>query len=68
MTDDKYGALLQHVYKFFWRVAAGSGKSADHFLHCETPLFKTVVMRRAILKIKEWLERLSLDLIYHLKS
>jgi hypothetical protein len=40
VTDDEYGALLRHVYEFFWRVAAESGKSADHFLHRETPLLK----------------------------
>jgi hypothetical protein len=40
MTDNKYNALLQHAYRFFWRVAEGSGKSADHFLHCETTLLK----------------------------
>jgi hypothetical protein len=40
MTEDGYGALLRHVYEFFWRIAAGSGKSAYHFLHRETPLFK----------------------------
>jgi hypothetical protein len=41
MMDDEYGALLRHEYEFFWRVAAGSAKSADHFLHRETPLLKT---------------------------
>jgi uncharacterized protein with PQ loop repeat len=32
---DEYGALLRHVYEFCWRVAAGSGKSADLILHRE---------------------------------
>jgi hypothetical protein len=42
VTDDKYGALLRHVYKFCWRVASGSGKSADLILrvHREPPLLK----------------------------
>jgi hypothetical protein len=38
--EDEYGALLRHVYKFWWRVAAVSGKSADPILHCEPPLLK----------------------------
>jgi hypothetical protein len=37
-SENKYGLLLQHVYEFCWRVAAGSGKSADPILHCEPPL------------------------------
>jgi hypothetical protein len=40
VTEDEYGALLQHVYEFCWRVAAGSGKSAVPILHRETPLLK----------------------------
>jgi hypothetical protein len=32
--------------------AANSGKSADPFLHRESPLIKIVLMRQAILKIK----------------
>jgi hypothetical protein len=40
MTDGEYGALLQHVYKFFWCVVAGSGKSADLILDREPPLLK----------------------------
>jgi hypothetical protein len=28
------------VYKFYWRVAAASGKSADPILHRKTPLLK----------------------------
>jgi hypothetical protein len=40
VLDNEYGALLRHVYKFFWRVAPGSGKSADRFLHHETPLLQ----------------------------
>jgi hypothetical protein len=36
VTEDEYGALLQHIYKFHWCVAAGSGKSADPIL----PLLK----------------------------
>jgi hypothetical protein len=31
--------------------AAGSGKSAGHYLHCETPLFKNRSNATAILKI-----------------
>jgi hypothetical protein len=38
--DDKFSALLRHVYEFLWHLAAGSGKVADHFLHHETPLLK----------------------------
>jgi hypothetical protein len=30
------------VYKFCWRVAAASGKSADPILHCKTPLLKNL--------------------------
>jgi hypothetical protein len=40
VTDNESGALLRHVYKFFWHVAAGSGKSADNILHRETPILK----------------------------
>jgi hypothetical protein len=40
MMDDEYGALLQHVYEFYWGVAAGSDKSADLILHHEPPLLK----------------------------
>jgi hypothetical protein len=40
VKDDEYGTLLRHIYKFFWCAAAGSGKSAYHFLHRKTPLFK----------------------------
>jgi hypothetical protein len=59
VTDDKYGALRGHV-------AAGSGKSVDPILHREPPLLKTVAKRWAILKIKEGLAYLSLDLVYDL--
>jgi hypothetical protein len=65
VTDDEFGALLQHVYEFCWRVAVGSGKSADLILHHEPPL---LMMRWAILKINEWLAYLSLDLIYDLQG
>jgi hypothetical protein len=41
VTVDEYGILLiQHLYKFCWHVAAGSSKSADPILLCETPLLK----------------------------
>jgi hypothetical protein len=40
VTDDEYGALLRHVYKFCWRVATDSGKSADLILHRESPILK----------------------------
>jgi hypothetical protein len=40
LTEDEYGALLRHVYKFCWRDAAGSGKSAYPILHREPPLLK----------------------------
>jgi hypothetical protein len=67
MTEDEYGALLRHVYEFPWRVAAGSGKSADPILHRESPLLKYhIAMRWSILKIKDGLAYLSLDLIYDL--
>jgi hypothetical protein len=49
------------VYEFCWRVATGSGKSADPILHHEPPLLNIVAMRRAILKIKEGLAYLSLE-------
>jgi hypothetical protein len=61
--EDEYGTLLWQVYEFWWRVTAGSGKSAYPILHREPPLLK----HRAILKIKEKLAYLSLDLIYDLK-
>jgi hypothetical protein len=54
VTEDKYGALLRHVYELWWCVAAGSGKSADPILHREIPFLKIIVVR-AILKIKEGL-------------
>jgi hypothetical protein len=31
---------MAHLKKFGWRLAVGSGKSADHFLHHVTPLLK----------------------------
>jgi hypothetical protein len=40
VTDNEYGVLVQHTYKFFGRAAAGSSKTADHILHHETPLLK----------------------------
>jgi hypothetical protein len=40
MKEDKYGALLRHVYKLPWRLAVGSAKSADPILHSEPPLLK----------------------------
>jgi hypothetical protein len=46
----------------------GSGKSASYFLHRETPLLKIRCDATDILKIKEGLAYLSLDLIYHLKG
>jgi hypothetical protein len=33
-------AATHILYKLCWRVAAGSGKSADLILHCEPPLLK----------------------------
>jgi hypothetical protein len=60
VTEDKYGALLRHVYEFCWHVAAGSAKSADPILHREPPLLKD--RGGAILKIKEGMAYLSLDL------
>jgi hypothetical protein len=66
--EDEYGALLRQVYEFCWRVAAGSRKSADPILDREPPLLKNRALQWAILKIKEGLEYLSLDLIYDLKD
>jgi hypothetical protein len=63
VTGDEYCTLLRHIYKFFWRVAAGSGKSADPILHHAPPLLNIVAMRGENLKIKEVLAYLSLDLI-----
>jgi hypothetical protein len=40
MMYDENSAMLWHIYKFCWRVAAGFGKSADHILHPEPPLLK----------------------------
>jgi hypothetical protein len=40
MTDNEYGVLLRHAHKFCGHAAAGSGQSANHILHGETPLFK----------------------------
>jgi hypothetical protein len=33
MEEDEYGTLLRHIYEFCWRLAEGSGKSADTILH-----------------------------------
>jgi hypothetical protein len=54
VTDNEYGVLLRHAYKF-WCAAAGSSKSADQILHRETPLIlkNRSEMQQAILKIKE---------------
>jgi hypothetical protein len=40
VKDNIYGALLQHVYKFCWRVAACCGKSADLILQLEPTLLE----------------------------
>jgi hypothetical protein len=40
MTEDEYGSLPRQVYEFRWRLAPGSGKSADPILHREPPLLK----------------------------
>jgi hypothetical protein len=40
VTDNESGVLLQHIYKFCWRAAVGSSKSADLFLHHESSLIK----------------------------
>jgi hypothetical protein len=54
VTDDKYSALLQHLYEFCLHVALGSGKSSDPILHREPPLLKhRIAMGLPILKIKE---------------
>jgi hypothetical protein len=53
MTEDEYSALLRHVYVFCWRVAAGSGKSADPILHHEPPVLKHRSDAMGDLKIKE---------------
>jgi hypothetical protein len=33
LKGDEFGALLRHVYKFWGRAAAGSGKAGDPILH-----------------------------------
>jgi hypothetical protein len=68
MMEDEYSDLLEHVCEFRWRVADGSGKSADPILHCEPPLLKHQSNVMDDLKIKEGLTYLSLDLIYDLKG
>jgi hypothetical protein len=65
MTDDKYGARLRHIYEFCWRVAAGSGKSADIILHREPPLLKHRSDATGHFKTKN---KFSLDMIYDLKG
>jgi hypothetical protein len=40
VREDKYGALLQHVYEFSG-VAEGSAESADSILHHKSSPFKT---------------------------
>jgi hypothetical protein len=40
VTEDEYGVKYRNGRRIRWRAAAGSGKSAGHFLNCETLLFK----------------------------
>jgi hypothetical protein len=65
VTEDEYGALLQHDYIFCWREVAGSGKSADPILHREPPLLKH---RSHAMGDFKGLAYLSLDLTYDLKG
>jgi hypothetical protein len=69
-TDDAYCALLRQVRanKICGRAAGGAGKSGEPILNRGTLTLKIVAMRRAILKMKEGLAHLSLDLIYDLKE
>jgi hypothetical protein len=40
VTEDEYSILLQQMYEFCWRVAAGSGKSSEPIIRHEPPLLK----------------------------
>jgi hypothetical protein len=66
VTEDEYRPPLQYGIRILLActVAAASGKSADPILHRT----KIIAMLWAILKIKEGLAYLSLDLSYHLKG
>jgi hypothetical protein len=71
VTDDEYGTLMWHIYKFCGLAAAVSGKSGDLIILClcqERRTYKFVAMGRAILKITEVLACVSLDLVSDIKG